>query len=134
MRISDWSSDVCSSDLQRLAAHIIAFRNAEEIDAPCGFLGGARAAERHHGGQRRQRGLRHARLHFLALDHDFRRGIVERLGEAGPDEPEGDAVPAHLVAAPLLAHTLCHPDARTLCRRYVYLPGLTLGPDRKSVV
>src|SRR3546814_11962037 len=114
MRISDWSSDVCSSDLtarppaasasdtdaapddQRLSAHIIALGDAEEIDAARCLLCGSRAPERHHRGQRRERRLRHAGLHFLALDHDLRLGIVERFGKPRLDEAEGDAVDAHL--------------------------------------
>src|SRR3546814_12881426 len=104
MRISDWSSDVCSSDL-------------------------AGPAERHHRFQGAKYRRRDARLDRLPFDLDPRLGIVLRLGQAGIDEAEGDVVHAHLQPPPFLGKRLGHAGEGGLGRRIIDLP----RPEERTV-
>src|SRR3546814_9315279 len=87
MRISDWSSDVCSSDLGRLQAGL-AHRADELEDAEFGRRLGARGAsawiERLQAADRRQR-HRQAGLHAEQAGR-----AVERRPVAQYPRPEGD--------------------------------------------
>src|SRR3546814_4383081 len=77
MRISDWSSDVCSSDLGHCDADIIAGR------APVDFLGGERRAV----DRDRQRA---APLHRIArVDGEVEQRVLE-LVAIGPDPPRSE--------------------------------------------
>src|SRR3546814_7477576 len=114
MRISDWSSDVCSSDLEARLADLRAMRAAEAVGGDFGGVPARRLGTgtgRKIGARRAQLWRRHFTHHSLSLQR-----ARAALGPRGP--------------APRLG--MPRPVSMTIARRAPYPSRRTDGLDRKS--
>src|SRR3546814_17763719 len=126
MRISDWSSDVCSSDLLVLAAHAADVRDLLRLDA-----GGDQPLALRPAGRRVGAGRRLLRR---VLGNDLRPVLPGRVRQHDPDERDDvDPVPRRLAAAVRLRALYLDSGADlAVCQARPGPVLLPFGPYRKS--